>query len=455
MLNILSKCIFVYTQIYTSEYFSKFFVIFPCSIASLRAERQIHPKRGDIMKKTILLILSLCILLTACAGERPQSASTGAPTEASTQRTDDIEYMFDCTAPETCAITRKHYIAMIADGISPGIANYTGYNLECYGGIEDFISEEELSIPCSGESDCRCNEDYFEFLDYYPEEDSAESRIACIEQAIEEGAEVIVLPGYQFAVPLLKLQEEHPDIYFLGIDITDADMTEDYVEYYAPTPNSACVSFATEEAGWLAGYACVKEGYRKLGFASTFHVPQVVNYGYGFLLGADAAACEDGVDIEIRYGYDQHPYCTDPHHQMIRSWCEEGTEVLLECFPESIDYIVNGYGCKTINCDVFDVTLYECLLSAAEKKLGNAVHLLLSSIYNGDWKNYGGKFTELSLADGDFLGLLITEQMKNFTATDYAQVLSEFDSGVRPLPDITSYVEPPVLSEHTTVLWEE
>jgi len=61
--------------------------------------------------------------------------------------------------------------------------------------------------------------------------------------------------------------------------------------------------FAEEEAGYLAGYAAVKEGYTKLGFLGGQEIPSVKRYGYGFVQGAAAAAAEKEKKVEIRYQY--------------------------------------------------------------------------------------------------------------------------------------------------------
>ena len=56
--------------------------------------------------------------------------------------------------------------------------------------------------------------------------------------------------------------------------------------------NVFCVTFKEEEAGYLAGYAAVKDGFTKLGFLGGMAVPAVIRYGYGYVQGADAAAQE-------------------------------------------------------------------------------------------------------------------------------------------------------------------
>ena len=53
-----------------------------------------------------------------------------------------------------------------------------------------------------------------------------------------------------------------------------------------PGAKTTCFTFAEEQAGYLAGYAVVKDGYTKLGFLGGIAVPAVQRYGYGFIQGA-------------------------------------------------------------------------------------------------------------------------------------------------------------------------
>ena len=55
----------------------------------------------------------------------------------------------------------------------------------------------------------------------------------------------------------------------------------DYSEFRT-NANVASILYAEEEAGYLAGYAAVKEGFTKLGFMGGMAVPAVIRFGYGF-----------------------------------------------------------------------------------------------------------------------------------------------------------------------------
>ncbi|HRR90021.1 MAG TPA: BMP family ABC transporter substrate-binding protein, partial [Eubacteriales bacterium] len=128
---------------------------------------------------------------------------------------------------------------------------------------------------------------------FRPSEDSDESRIETIKTAIERGAKVVVCPGYLFEVAIYTLQGQYPNVNFLLLDGEPNDGAEERV--YETKSNVHCILYKEEQAGYLAGYAAVMDGYRKLGFLGGIDVPAVVRFGFGFVQGAEAA----GEELEL------------------------------------------------------------------------------------------------------------------------------------------------------------
>ena len=110
-----------------------------------------------------------------------------------------------------------------------------------------------------------------------------------IKTAVENGAKVIVCPGYLFEEAIYNVQDEYPEVNFLLLD--GEPHNADYSDYKTGS-NVHNILYQEEQAGYLAGYAAVKDGYTKLGFLGGMAVPAVIRYGYGFVQGADAAAAE-------------------------------------------------------------------------------------------------------------------------------------------------------------------
>ena len=97
---------------------------------------------------------------------------------------------------------------------------------------------------------------------YQPAEKSTDAYLDSIALAVEGGAKVIVTPGFLFEEPIYLAQDMYPDVKFILIDGEPHDA--DY--NYRTEANVAPILYAEQQAGYLAGYAAVKDGYTKLGF---------------------------------------------------------------------------------------------------------------------------------------------------------------------------------------------
>ena len=132
-----------------------------------------------------------------------------------------------------------------------------------------------------------------------------------MDQAVADGANVIVLSGYVFAPTVIDESDLYPEVKFLALDVSAGDICEkgigegyDYnpdhynVTDYYNEDNVYCCTYQEELSGFMAGYAAVMLGYRHLGFLGGMSVPAVNRYGYGYVQGADAAAKELGITWE-------------------------------------------------------------------------------------------------------------------------------------------------------------
>ncbi len=70
--------------------------------------------------------------------------------------------------------------------------------------------------------------------------------------------------------------------------------------------NVAGIAFQEEQAGYLAGYAAVKDGFTKLGFSGGGGGTNdaCCRFGYGYVQGANAAASEMDVTVDMNYSWE-------------------------------------------------------------------------------------------------------------------------------------------------------
>ena len=217
-----------------------------------------------MMKKFLALMLALVMALSLVAcGQKNQDSNGTYDTDKDTDVT-DVAYK----------------VAMITD----------------YGDITDQSFNQTTYEACKA----FCTENNIEFTYYKPAGDSTPDRIAMVEKAVDEGYNVIVMPGYAFGAAIAETAPKFSDVKFIALDVSAGDLGEGF----EVPANLYCAVYQEELCGYMAGYAAVKLGYKNLGFLGGMAVPAVVRYGYGFVQGVDAAAADMGLtDVKVNYIY--------------------------------------------------------------------------------------------------------------------------------------------------------
>ncbi len=269
---------------------------------------------------------------------------------------------------------------------------------------------------------------------YRPSEDSTEARVETIKQAIDKGAKVVVCPGYLFEDAIYEVQDKYADVQFLLLD--GEPHNADYSDYKTAA-NTHNILYKEEQAGYLAGYAAVKEGYRKLGFLGGMAVPAVIRYGYGFVQGANAAAVELGVegDVSMKYWYCGGFAPSDDIKTKMSGWYTAGTEVVFSCgggIYLSCTAAAEAAGAKVIGVDVDQSAESATIITSAMKELANSVVLALTDLYKngGKWPaDLGGKTSVLGAVE-NCVGLpTATWSLKNFSVDEYKALFEDVKSG--------------------------
>ena len=297
------------------------------------------------------------------------------------------------------------------------------------------IDDESFNQACWQGVEAWCGANNIEYTYYQPTEDSTDARVLSVAQAINEGANAIVMPGYLFGATLTVVMEQFPDVYFIAVDVAAGDLTVDYATYYDPAANTACLTFSEEQAGYLAGYAAVKDGYTKLGFLGGMAVPAVIRYGYGFVQGADAAAAAKGVNIEINYTYGGQFAGSPEITAKMEGWYQAGTEVVFSCgggiYTSALEAAEKNNG-KVIGVDVDQYYISELIITSAMKQLQNVTETVLDALHNGNWATYGGMVTNFSLAEGEYVGLPTAAEswrLSTYTVEEYDALKAQLADG--------------------------
>ena len=259
---------------------------------------------------------------------------------------------------------------------------------------------------------------------------SDNDRIAAMKQAITNGAKIIVAPGFLQATAMETVAKDNPGVKFVFVDGWVLGL--EYVTAF---------TYKEQESGYFAGYAAVKEGYRKLGFmgGGGGTNPACNRFGYGFAQGAEAAAkelgLEDGaVELQYSYNYGSTFSASAELQAMASKWYQDGTEVIFSCGGSMFDSVKAAAaahdGAKIIGVDVDQSGESDRVITSAVKGLSASVEKVLGQFYNGKWdselankaQNLGASDNATGLPEG-------TWSMKNFKVADYQALFNKVKNG--------------------------
>lgn len=395
-------------------------------------------------KKVLSLLLVATMAMTMFAG--CGSSNEEGSGDAATTGTEET------AGGEDEAEAGEYSVAMITD----------------YGDITDQSFNQTTYEACK--AFCEANDVQFQY--YKPSGDSTAERVASVELAINDGYNVIVMPGYAFGGTIAEVSGEYTDIKFVALDVAAGDLLEagvalageeyDYnpdnwnVEDYVYMDNVYCAIYQEELSGYMAGYAAVKMGYKNLGFLGGMAVPAVIRFGYGFVQGADAAAAELGLtDVTVKYAYGNQFYGDADITAAMDTWYQAGTEVVFACgggIYTSAAEAAAKVGGKVIGVDsdqsaVIDAAYGEGItVTSAMKGLApTTTDTLTDIILNGGWSNYAGKITSLGLVSGtdveaNYVQLPVdtTQWSDTFTVEDYTALVGAMFDGTVTVSNDTS-----------------
>lgn len=288
---------------------------------------------------------------------------------------------------------------------------------------------------------------------YQPQEAGTNAYFETIELAIEGGAKLVVCPGFLFEEPVYLAQTKYPDVHFILLD--GEPHTADYSTYKTEN-NVMPILYQEDEAGFLAGYAAVKDGNTKLGFLGGMSVPAVIRFGFGYIQGIDAAAKELGVNCEVVYNYTGAFAATPEAQALAASWYNAGTEVVFGCggavgnsamsAAEGKNQQEGKFVAKVIGVDVDQYSESDTVITSAMKQLSNSVYDGISMFYNGNFP--GGKTSIFSVKNDGVGAAMDHAKFETFSKADYNAVYEDLKAGKYAIfNDVSDYNPETALKE--------
>ena len=284
-----------------------------------------------------------------------------------------------------------------------------------------------------------------EFTYKKPATDADADRVASMEEAIEDGYNVLVLPGYAFAPSIVEIAALYPETKFVALDVSEYDLWAANGEQDFKEENVFSAVYQEEICGYMAGYAAVKLGYKKHGFLGGMAVPAVIRYGFGYVQGVDAAAKELGIEdeVEMVYAYGNQFFGDADITARMDTWYANGTEVVFACgggIYSSAAEAAQKVGGKVIGVDVDQKAIIDgaygegMTVTSAMKGLAPTVDTLLTAIKDGKWADYSGQVKTLGLIGEDpyanYVQIPATTQFaEGFTEEDYKALVKDLFEG--------------------------
>ena len=252
-----------------------------------------------------------------------------------------------------------------------------------------------------------------------------DDRYEALKAACEGGAKVVVAAGYKQGVALEKAAVEYPDTKFVFIDGWPMGLK-----------NVAPIAFMEEQSGYLAGYAIVKEGFTKLGFmgGGGGTNPACCRFVYGFAQGANAAAAEQGINVELKYSWQYGAsFTASPELEaMAKGWYMNGTEVIFACGGSMFSSIVSAASANdlfVVGVDVDQSFESKTVVTSALKGLASATEWAINKFYAGEWETIGDVANNLGANDAAVGLPTETWSLENWAVADYEALLAKIVSG--------------------------
>lgn len=375
------------------------------------------------MKKTSLVLLALSAVALAGCGQTGNSSVSSSVNSG---------------------LSVTGVVGLVTD---VGSINDHSFNEACWKGVQDFCTSTGATPEYK-----------------QPATDSTSARVASIDALVTDGAKVVVMPGFKFNSTIKIVQDKYPSVLFLGVDCDPSDDDNGYTAYTFKN-NATSIKYYEHHSGFFAGYAAVKEGYKKLGFLGGMSVPAVVKYGEGYVAGAEQAAKDmslaDGA-VSMNYWYSGSFTPNDDIKTKMTSWYTAGTEVVFSCgggiyssclsAAQDVNTVLGNDSSKLIGVDVDQSNESPLVITSAFKKMEPLVNQYLIDAYTNATAGVpafttaiAGKVIYKGVQDGDVdagtnaVGLPTESaswRLTKWSVADYKTFYKSVKAGSPVIPDL-------------------
>lgn len=296
---------------------------------------------------------------------------------------------------------------------------------------EGTIEDGALNEACWNGIMQFCSDSNFRAAHYEPSGFTKKDYLSKINDAVKDGADIVVCPGYMMETAVYEAANKYKKVSFILLDGIPRNESENDDSIPA---NVKPIIFNEVEAGFIAGYAAVKDGYTRLGYIGGIPEESVIQYGYGFVQGADYGAIEMGSKINIKYTYAGTSTKNDGVKQIARDFYDDGTEIIFVNGGNIIQSVIStaeeSYG-LVIGSDTDYTNMSSNVMFSVIKNIQGAVYSSLNDYYNG---HFNGGVTEVLSVSNQGLGIVMgTAFFKQYSYYDNEAITYAFSNdGIKP-----------------------
>ena len=245
------------------------------------------------------------------------------------------------------------------------------------------------------------------------------SQLSRIEDAVSEGVKVLIAVGPEVNGAIAEAQKKHDDVTFIYLDGTLNEIAENCVN----------VDFDEKQAGFLAGYSAVLEGFYNMAYLANGESEEAADYGYGFLQGANQAAMNFSRYSEIRYDYGQADAGEDAIRAKAKKWYDEGALAVFTYGGDVFDAVKAEAekADKKVIASNASKGYCETVITSAKKCYEDAVAAQLEAVYSSSFQ--GGKSVKMD-AENKGIGLdMKKSKFQYFNESLYDDIYKKLASG--------------------------
>lgn len=359
------------------------------------------------MKKlyyVLAVLLIATMVLTAC-GPKPTAVPTEVATEVATE------------APTEAPVVFK-----VGEVTDLGGIDDKSFNATAYVGVEKAVTDLKIEGK---------------YLESTQQSDYAKN----IQQFLDEGTNLIVTVGFLLGVDTATAAKANPDTKFAIVDYSypdcfGADAKEGQSCGSATElPNVLGLTFKTDEAAFLAGYAAA--GMTKTGKVATFggmEIPPVTIFMTGFEAGVKHYNTIHNTTVEVLpFTYTGNFDSTDDGRSFTESFVQEGADIIMPVAgPVGLGaaaYCKESGSCMIVGVDN-DWTVYaseytDVILTSVLKNTNFAVYDAIKAGVDGTFA--GGVYT--GTLENDGVGLATVNGASPELLAEIEQLKADIISG--------------------------